>query len=91
MSKGISGDGINVKMELWKRAHEIEAKAMEAGDIQAMNEAAEWKGKLTLGLFTEHENAPEQDGFTPGNGIQDSLSGMKKTMGDIGIESGETK
>jgi hypothetical protein len=89
MSKGISGDGINVKMELWKRAHEIEAKAMEAGDMQAMNEAAEWKGKLSMAIAAEQtaSNPPTQmpSGIKVGNGVKGCLDEVRP-LDHIGVD-----
>lgn len=78
---------INVRMELWKAAHALESKAMEAGDIQAMNEAAEWKGKLALGLFTE--NKEPQEGFNGGNGVKGSLAGTVGVLADVGVRPSE--
>lgn len=82
--------GLNVKMELWKTAHALEAKAMEAGDIAAMNEAADWKGRLALGLFTEDApQDPPKAEFVPGNGVKDSLAGVGSALADVGVIANE--
>ena len=52
---------MNIKMELWKRAHELEAKAMEDGDILGVAEAAEWKGRFGLALMQEIEKEPADE------------------------------
>ena len=80
---------LNVKMELWKRAHELEAKAMEASDIAAMSEAAEWKGKLALGLFVEPERKEPPAGFNVGNGVKGSLAAVGRDLGEVGVGDGE--
>jgi len=80
---------INVKLELWKRAHELEAKAMEAGDLQAMGEASEWKGKLALVLFAEEKKNTPQEGFVSGNGVSGSLAGVAPTLASVGVTGNE--
>lgn len=51
---------LNVRKELWQKAHELESKAFEAGDAAAMSEATEWKGRIALGLFATADSAPKE-------------------------------
>jgi hypothetical protein len=49
-------EGINVKMELWKKAHELESKAMEAGDSTACDKAKKCKMLFEGDLLSDNEN-----------------------------------
>jgi len=52
---------INVKMELWKKAHELESKAMENGDSNEMRTARVFKASIESDMFTSDGKAVESD------------------------------
>lgn len=86
---------LNVRKELWQKAHELEAKAFDANDPAAMNEAAEWKGKLTLAIMQENGTSEEPKeelqipGSRPGNGALGRGLAAIMPKEDGGVKDGQ--
>ncbi len=46
---------IDVTMELWKKAHDLESKAMDAGDSKGVKQAQTFKELLAGDILTDSE------------------------------------
>lgn len=84
----------DVKRELWKAAHALEAKAFDAGDMAAVAEASNEKARLAASVSAaESKPKPELEmppGFTPNKGVAGALAHIG--LADVGVvDDGESR
>jgi len=80
---------INVMMELWAKAHELEKKAMENEDRESYEEVRQQKDRFAELIFPTEPPAPRGQGISAvvgsepvrKNGIKGSLDDMDKLPG----------
>ncbi len=84
---------INVKMELWKKAHELEAKAIDNGDKKVFYDICIEKSRLADEILgdicveeTEKATLPVEE-LIPRMGEKSSLADVGVRLGDDGDEA----